>query len=113
MTDAQNLAFVRAVHTAIYVVMSAAVFCVLYAGVTGSRGAWLWGPLAMVVIEVVVFASSGMKCPLTALAAKYGSAPGEDTFFPERMTRHTLTFFGPLLGFGFVLLIARWCGALG
>lgn len=54
MSPAQSLAFVRAVHTAIYVVMSVSVFCVAYAGVTGVRGAWLWAPLAMVGIEVAV-----------------------------------------------------------
>lgn len=111
-TAARRLAIVRAVHTAIYLVMASCILVVLYAGVTGTRGPWLWGAAGLVGIEVVVFAASGMKCPLTAVALRYGA--GEDglfdTFLPERLTRHTLRIFGPLILLGFGLLIARWAG---
>ena len=112
MNDPQRLALVRGIHTAIYVVMAASVFAVLYAGLTGAQGAWLWGPLVLVGIEVAVFGGSGMKCPLTAIAAKYGAKGSDDTFFPERITRHTLIFFGPLIAIGVALLVARWIGVL-
>lgn len=114
MTDPQRLALVRAVHTAIYLVMASAVFVVLYAGVTGARGAWLWIAAALAALESVVFAASGMKCPLTAIAVKYGAGDGPlfDTFLPERFTRHTFTIFAPLMVAGFALLVLRavWLG---
>lgn len=110
MTAAKKLAVVRAVHTAIYVVMASACFALLYAGITGARGPWLWVALALVGVECVVFIGSGMKCPLTAVAVKYGATPeaGFDTFFPERCTRHTLRVFGPMIVIALGLLAARW-----
>jgi hypothetical protein len=110
MTAARRLTLVRAVHTAIYVVMASCVFIVLYAGMTGGRGAWLWVAVGLVGVESLVFAGSGMKCPLTAVATKYGAAADglSDTFLPERITRHTLRVFGPLVLLGFALLAARW-----
>jgi hypothetical protein len=112
MTYHLRLALVRALHTAIYVVMAGAVFVVLYAGITGATGRWLWIALALVGVEVAIFAGSGMKCPLTAVASRYGARQGHDTFFPERLTRHTLTVFGPLIALGVALLAVRWAGLL-
>ncbi len=112
MTDPQRLTLVRIVHTTIYLVMASAVFVVLYAGVTGAHGAWLWVAAGLVGVESLVFAASGLKCPLTAIAMKYGAQAGKnelfDTFLPERITRHTFQVFGPLVVLGFVLLAARW-----
>jgi hypothetical protein len=110
MTDAQSLTLVRAVHTAIYVVMASASFVVLYAGITGAQGSWLWVAGGLVAIESLVFVASGLKCPLTAIAMKYGATKegGFDTFFPERITRYTFRVFGPLILLAFVLLAGRW-----
>ena len=56
-----------------------------------------------------------MKCPLTALAVKYGAKTGHvfDTFLPERLTRYTFRFFGTVMVIGLLLLVARWLGVLG
>ena len=112
MTDAQRLGLLRGLHTVIYLVVAGAVFVVLYGGVTGAHGGWLWIAAALVGVESLVFAASGMKCPLTAVAVKYGAgADGlSDTFLPERMTRHTLRVFGPLALLGGLLLAARASG---
>ncbi|MEO7913335.1 MAG: hypothetical protein ABIV47_27105 [Roseiflexaceae bacterium] len=114
MTSTQCLALVRSIHTAIYIAMAVATFVLLYAGIIGSEGAWLWVALGLLAIEVVVFAGSGMKCPLTALAVKYGAKTGHvfDTFLPERLTRYTFRFFGTVMVIGLLLLAARWLGVL-
>jgi hypothetical protein len=97
MTNAQRLTLVRTIHTAIYVVMAVSSFVVLYSGVTGAHGRWIWLAAGLVTIESLVFLASGMKCPLTAIAVKYGANKrgGFDTFLPERITRYTFRFFGP------------------
>ncbi|WP_395822175.1 hypothetical protein [Devosia sp.] len=41
MTDARRLTIIRTVHTAIYLVMAASTFVLLYAGITGQTGIWL------------------------------------------------------------------------
>ena len=110
-----RLALVRGVHTLIYVVMAASTLMLVYAGLTGAHGPWLWVALALLGIETVVFAGNGMKCPLTALAVSYGAEKGYafDTFLPERATRHTFRFFGSLMLIGLVLLALRWLGVIG
>ncbi|MEQ1820444.1 MAG: hypothetical protein ABL871_17725, partial [Terricaulis sp.] len=104
--DSRTLALIRSVHTLIYVVMAASVFAILYASVTGASGAWFWLPGQLVAIEVAVFVGNGMKCPMSAMAVRHGALAGHDTFLPERLTRHTLQFFGPLIGVSVVLVLA-------
>lgn len=109
MTDAQRLFGVRLLHTAIYVVMATASLLVLYGGISGAGGPWLTVAAGLVVIEGLVFAASGLKCPLTAVAVKYGAGQDGlfDTFLPERFTRHTFRIFGPIILSGLALLAAR------
>jgi hypothetical protein len=70
MNDAQRLTFIRTVHTVIYLIMAAASFALLYAGLTGARGVWLWWCGGLVAGEAAVFTANGLKCPLTAIAVK-------------------------------------------
>ena len=112
MTDAMRLSIVRGVHTAIYVIMASSVVAVFFAGLVGTSGFWLFAAVVLVVIEASVFVGSGMKCPLTAVAMKYGATPGADTFLHEQFTRHTLKVFGLLIVLSFVLIVARWSGVL-
>jgi hypothetical protein len=113
--DGQLLTLVRTAHTVVYVVMVAAILVLLYAGVTGYDGALLWASLGLVGVESAVFAGNGLKCPLTALAVRYGAETGVafDTFLPESVTRHTFRFFGSLMAIGLLLLAVRWVGVLG
>ena len=115
MTDNQMLALIRAVHTAIYLVMAASTFVLVYAGITGAQGTWLWIVLTLLIVESVVYLGNGMKCPLTALAVRYGAEQGYvfDTFLPERATQYTFNFFGSVMVAGLGLLILRWLGILG
>ena len=115
MSNAQRLAIVRTTHTAIYLVMAASTLVVLYSGLSGALGSWLGVALGLLAVEIVVFAGSGLKCPLTALAVKYGARTGHvfDTFLPERITRYTFRFFGSVLALGLLLLAARWVGLFG
>ncbi|MGE4055999.1 MAG: hypothetical protein AB7F99_14480 [Vicinamibacterales bacterium] len=115
MSDRQKLAWIRTIHTAIYLVMAASTFVLLYAGLSGRQGPWLWAALVLLAGETVVFISAGMKCPLTPLAVKYGATTGHvfDTFLPERMTRYTFRFFGTVMATGLLLLGARWLGLIG
>ncbi len=113
MNDSQRLSLVRALHTVIYLVMAAASFALLYAGVTGAQGVWLWWCVGLVGAEAAVFTASGLKCPLTAIAVQNGATRQGvgDTFLPERMTRHTFRFFAPLILLAATLLAGRFLAA--
>jgi hypothetical protein len=56
-----------------------------------------------------------MRCPLTALARKYGAERGHalDTLLPESITRHTFRLFGTMLAIGLLMLLARRLEAFG
>lgn len=115
MTNGQRLFAVRAVHSVIYVVMASAALAMLWAGVTGAKGVWLQIAQALVAGEAVIFVSSGMRCPLTAVAERYGASRDGaifDTFLPDSITRHTLAVFGPIILVAAVLLVLRWMGLL-
>ena len=114
MTEDQRLGLVRGLHTVIYVVMAGSVFVLLYAGISGARGPWLWWALGLISVEIVVFVGNGMKCPMTAMVTRLGKAGSgiSDTFFSERITRHTLRVFGPLIVLAFILLALRGLGWL-
>lgn len=113
--EARILALVRGIHSTVYIVMVAAILFLLYAGATGYVGLWLWVALGLLAIETAVFAVNGLKCPLTALAVRYGAATGYafDTILTKRAIRFTFKFFSFLMVLGLVLLALRWAGALG
>lgn len=114
LSRTQNLALVQAVHTAIYLLMAASTFVLLYAGVTGAQGPVVWSALGLLGAEVVFFAGNGFRCPLTTVAVKYGAETGRvgDTFLPERVTRYTFRFFGSVMAVGLLLLGLRWIGVM-
>lgn len=115
MKDTQALFLVRLFHTLIYFVMVAAIGGLLYAGIAGYSGTWLWFSLGLLDFESVVFVGNGMKCPLTAVAVRFGAEKGYafDTLLPERATRYTFRFFGTLMVAGLVLMVLRWTGVIG
>ena len=114
MNEARGLLLVRWIHTIIYVVMVAAIGILLYAGITGHTGLWFWTALGLLAVESIVFFGNRMRCPLTALAVRYGAEKGYafDTLLPERVTRHTFRFFGTLTVLGLILMVLRWTGVL-
>ena len=115
VNDARLLSAVRAVHTAVYLVMVSAIGVVLYAAATGYVGMWLRVALGLLACETVVFVGNGFRCPLTALAVRYGAVGGYafDTFLPERVTRYTFRFFGSLTAAGVLALVIRHAGVVG
>jgi hypothetical protein len=107
MTDRTKLALIKAAHTIIYLVMAAATLFILYAGIAKYRGPLLTVALVLSALEAVVFVGNGFKCPLTALAQRYGAVKGYafDTFLPEKWTKYTFRFFGTILVVGLALLL--------
>lgn len=109
------LSAARGLHTLIYGVMAIATVGLLYVGITGRLLPALWIFLPLLSVEIVVFAASGLKCPLTAVVDRFSGTGVHvaDTYLPETLTRHTLVIFGPILPIAFMLLAARWAGVIG
>jgi hypothetical protein len=109
MSQAQIVFVIRTVHTIMYLVMAASVIFILLSDVVGYSGPVLVVALILIGIEVVVFVASGMQCPLTGLARRYGAGKGYvfDIFLPERLAQYTFRLFGLLLVMGVIGLGLR------
>ena len=109
MSDSHKLFLIRTFHTIIYIIVAISVIFLLVSALLGYFGPMLIVALVCIGIEVIVFVASGMKCPLTDLAKKYGAEKGYvfDTFLPESITKYTFRFFGLLLVIGLILLALR------
>ncbi len=107
------LTTIKAVHTAIYAVMVAAIFYILYCGVTGALNVQLVVAIGLVGLEAAVFMGNGRKCPLTALARRYGDPKGYvgDLFCPEWLARRTFLIFTSLFVIGLLLVAFRFLSA--
>ena len=95
--------------------MVAAIGVLLYSGVSGHQGLWLWIAVGLIAVEGLIFLGNGMRCPLTSLAVRFGAEKGYafDTFLPEKFTRYTFRFFGTLAIVGLLLMVLRWAHVLG
>ena len=69
---------IKSLHTLIFLVMSAAIVYVLYAGVVRRYDGWLLLALGAVILECVVYLANNRRCPLTKWARQYGDATGND-----------------------------------
>ena len=109
ISNARKLFFVRGVHTVIYVLMAVSIVYILVSAIAGRGGPALYVALGLVATEIVVFAASGMRCPLTGLARKFGAPKGYafDTFLPEMVAKNTFLVFGGLLAIGLGLWLLR------
>lgn len=110
MQSTHLLSTIRTLHTLIYLLMASSVIYLFIAGCFGVFNVVTVLALIVVGMEVMVFTGNGFKCPLTALAVKYGAEKGYafDTWLPEKATRYTFRFFGALLLLALLLLAGHW-----
>ena len=85
----ESLAFIKAVHTAIFVSISAAVALTVWDGLRGrpSRRTAIAG--GVVLGESLLYVSNNQVCPLTPLAEEFGADRGSvvDLFLPAAIAR--------------------------
>ena len=103
------LTAIKALHTAIYAVMVAAILYILYCGITGTLNPLLAVSVGLVALEGAVFFGNGRKCPLTALAKQYGDPKGYvgDLFCPEWLSSRNFSIFTSLFVLGLLLVGLR------
>lgn len=104
---------VRTLHTVVWAFL---VVCIAGIPVAAHFGMFRlsFALFGVVVLEVLVLAANGMRCPLTDVAARYTDDRSDnfDIFLPLAVARYNKHIFGPafLAGSGFSL--ARWLGLL-
>lgn len=103
------LTAVKLLHTLVWAIMAAAVFYVLFCGLTGAGGRLLWLSVGLILLETAVLLFNGWRCPLTGMAALYTSPSGDnfDIYLPAWLARHNKTIFGGLFLLGLALVAVR------
>ena len=84
-----TLAAIKAVHSAVFLVMLGAIGWLVATGITGRRDRSVAAAAALVAGEGLVFLANDGVCPLTPLAERYGAERGSvsDIFLPDAVAR--------------------------
>jgi hypothetical protein len=100
---------VKLVHTLIFVVLSGCVLYILVSGAFNLITPWTWVAVTAIVIEGLVLAASGGKCPLTAVAERLGASEGSvaDIFLPRWFADRIFPICGTLYLVGCVIIVLR------
>jgi hypothetical protein len=115
-TDSANtpLVVIKLLHTIAWAIFAGCILAIPVASWRGEHGiaAWL---AAVVAGEVIVLMVNNMRCPLTAIAARYTSDRRDnfDIYLPEWLARHNKVIFGTLYFAGLVFALVQWLRAGG
>jgi uncharacterized membrane protein YozB (DUF420 family) len=97
--NASALMAVKAVHTAIWFSIEAAMGYWLYAGMRGRADRKAAIAAGIVAAECLVFLANGAHCPLTKVAEKLGAESGSvtDIYLPKWLARNLPVIHVPLV----------------
>jgi len=97
---------IKLIHSAIFLVNSAAVLQVFVAGVGGRPSRWTRTALTLAFAEVAVFLGNRGRCPLTDMVEWLGAESGRvsDIFLPRWFADRIPQLCGPLLLVGVLAL---------
>jgi hypothetical protein len=100
---------VKLVHTLIFAVLSACVIYIVISGSINRITLWTWVAIVAIVIEGLVLAVSGGRCPLTAVAERLGASDGSvaDIFLPRWFADRIFPICGTLYLIGCVIVAIR------
>ena len=109
MENSQKLFWIRLFHTFIIAGMAVCIFYVLYCGIYGLRGRFLFISIIAVGIEGIVLLLNKGQCPLTKLAVKYGDDYERffDSFLPKRFTPFVVPGLSVIFIVGFILVLIQ------
>lgn len=113
MTDAGRLLWIRLLHTIAWAVFAGAIMAIPFTMLAGRRQLAIWLSL-LVWFEVAVLVVNQMRCPLTAIAARYtdNRAANFDIFLPRWLAQWNKLIFGTLFAATQLLLwFPRWFNA--
>jgi hypothetical protein len=103
------LRLIKLLHTAVWLLFVLCIVAIPILGYAGrfQQAAWLIG---IVMVEMLVLAINGMRCPLTDVAARYTDDRRDnfDIYLPLWLARHNKTIFGILYVCGALFALARW-----
>ena len=105
----RSIAFIKAAHTAVFIVLSVLLVAVAYEVFTDRITDVTWIGVTMFLAEGIVLVMNGGRCPLTAMAEKLGSPHGQitDTLLPKWFADRVFQVYGVLFVTSLVVLAVR------
>ena len=100
---------VKLLHTLIFAVLSACVAYIVISASIDRITTWTWVAIVAIVIEGMVLAVSGGRCPLTAVAERLGASDGSvaDIFLPRWFADRIFPICGTLYLIGCAIVAIR------
>jgi len=109
--DRTALVAIKVVHTIAWAIFAGCILAIPLASLQGWHrvAAWL---IVIVAGEVFVLVVNQMRCPLTAVAARYTEDRRDnfDIYLPEWLARYNKHIFGTFYLAGIVFAVACWVG---
>jgi hypothetical protein len=108
---ARAIVAIKLVHSAIFLLNSAAILHVFIAGVRDRPSRWTSAALAIAFTEVAVFVANHGRCPLTDLTEQLGAESGRvsDIFLPKWFADRIPELCTPPLLIGVLALLWHRC----
>ena len=104
-----QLRTIKTVHTIVWAFFVVSIIAVPISA-WGRHFDYTLGFAGIVFVEVVVLLFNGLRCPLTAIAARYTSdrRANFDIYLPEWVARYNKELFGTLFVLGLLFALGRW-----
>lgn len=109
ITPVFALRAIRWIHTIVWAFFASAVLAIPVAAWQRRFGLFL-GLTGIVLVEVAVLAVNQMRCPLTAVAARYTPErhANFDIYLPRWLAQYNKEIFGSLFVLGLLVGLVRW-----
>lgn len=103
------LRLIKAFHTFVWALFAGAILAIPVATWRGEFK-WVAGLIALVSVEVAILAFNHMRCPLTAVAARYTEdrRANFDIYLPLWLAANNKQVFGTLFGASLLFALFRW-----
>jgi len=107
--DARALRAVKLLHTTVWAIFAACIVALPIVAAAGLFNIALT-LIAFVSVEIAVLVVNGLRCPLTAVAARYTDDRRDnfDIYLPLWVARHNKTIFGSLFVAGVLYTFVAW-----
>ena len=105
----RSLRRIKVLHTVVWAFFAGCIIAIPWFALRNDLGMAVT-LIGVTMVEVVVLALNRMRCPLTAVAARYTSDRQDnfDIYLPLWLARYNKQVFGSLFVAGMVLTTARW-----
>jgi len=113
MNPSKKLTAVKIVHTLIWLFFVAAIFYILYSGISNKITTTTWIAISLIIAEGGVLVLFKKFCPLTLIARKYSDSEKDnfDIYLPNWLARHNKIIFTTIYLVGVIIVLIRVIGS--